>query len=173
MLQLVLTACLLAVVKAGILAPAASIAYAPAAVKAVDADYDPHPQYSYAYDVQDSLTNDFKSQHETRDGDSVQGSYSLLEADGTRRIVDYTADPINGFNAVVRKEPGSQIAVKTIAKIATPLAYAAPVAKIAAPLAYGAAPAPISVARPASLVYPGPTIQAAPVATYGVPEYYH
>ncbi|XP_043471009.1 larval cuticle protein A2B-like [Leptopilina heterotoma] len=82
-------------------------ASAPAAVitKTVDAEYDPHPQYSYAYDVQDSLTGDSKSQHETRDGDVVKGSYSLLEADGTRRTVDYTADDVNGFNAVVRKEP--------------------------------------------------------------------
>jgi hypothetical protein len=28
----------------------------------------------------------------------------LIEADGTRRIVDYTADPVHGFNAVVHKE---------------------------------------------------------------------
>nr|CAH7768539.1 unnamed protein product [Callosobruchus chinensis] len=32
-------------------------------------------------------------------------SYSLNEPDGTRRIVDYVADPINGFNAIVRKAP--------------------------------------------------------------------
>lgn len=59
-------------------------------------EHDPHPQYSYGYDVQDSLTGDSKSQYETRDGDVVRGSYSLIEADGTRRIVEYTADPING-----------------------------------------------------------------------------
>lgn len=35
----------------------------------------------------------------------VQGSYSLVEPDGTRRVVEYTADPHNGFNAVVHKEP--------------------------------------------------------------------
>lgn len=33
------------------------------------------------------------------------GSYSLVEPDGTRRIVEYTADPVQGFNAVVHKEP--------------------------------------------------------------------
>nr|CAD7578272.1 unnamed protein product [Timema californicum] len=71
---------------------------------AVDTDFDPHPQYSYAYDIQDALTGDSKSQHESRDGDVVQGSYSLVEPDGTRRIVDYTTDPVNGFNAVVHKE---------------------------------------------------------------------
>ncbi|XP_023245832.1 larval cuticle protein A2B-like [Copidosoma floridanum] len=87
--------------------PAAPVAYAagPAPVVAKIDDYDPHPQYSYAYDVQDSLTGDSKAQYETRDGDVVRGSYSLIEADGTRRIVEYTADPVNGFNAVVHREP--------------------------------------------------------------------
>lgn len=68
-------------------------------------NYDPHPQYTYAYDVQDSLTGDSKSQQETRNGDIVSGSYSFIEADGTKRIVEYTADPVNGFNAVVHREP--------------------------------------------------------------------
>lgn len=51
---------------------------APVAVahKAVE-EYDPHPQYSFSYDIHDSLTGDAKSQHETRDGDTVHGSYSL------------------------------------------------------------------------------------------------
>ncbi|XP_076243980.1 larval cuticle protein A3A-like, partial [Calliopsis andreniformis] len=145
---------------------AKAVAVAPAKYAPVDADYDPHPQYSYAYDVHDSLTGDAKSQQETRDGDIVQGSYSLIEADGTRRIVDYTADSVNGFNAVVRKEAASApLIAEPVAKIATPiakiayaapvakLAYAAPVAKIAAapafsyatklaaPLAYAPAPA--------------------------------
>ena len=78
---------------------------APAPLIAKVEHYDPHPQYSFGYNVQDSLTGDSKSQHETRNGDVVQGSYSLIEADGTRRVVDYTADPLNGFNAVVRREP--------------------------------------------------------------------
>lgn len=74
-------------------------------------EYDPNPQYSYAYDVQDSLTGDSKSQQETRSGDTVQGQYSLIDADGLRRVVDYTADPVNGFNAVVSREP---LVAKTI-----------------------------------------------------------
>lgn len=44
-----------------------------------------------------------KSQHETRDGDIVKGQYSLLEPDGSVRTVDYAADDINGFNAIVSK----------------------------------------------------------------------
>lgn len=90
-------------------------------VAAIDAtNYDPHPQYSYAYDVQDTLTGDAKSQYESRDGDIVSGSYSLIEADGTRRIVEYTADPVNGFNAVVRREP---LAVVKPVVAAPPLVY--------------------------------------------------
>ncbi|XP_053596755.1 cuticle protein 21 [Microplitis demolitor] len=126
------------------LAYAAAPAYAtPVLAKAINAEDDPHPQYSFSYDVQDSTTGDFKNQYETRDGDVVQGSYSLLESDGTRRTVDYTADDINGFNAVVRKEP-AQVAVKAVAPAAlavkaAPIAYAAPaIAKVAAPVAYAA-----------------------------------
>jgi hypothetical protein len=118
---------------------AAPLAYAaPAVAKvaapvAVDTDYDPNPPYSYAYDIQDALTGDSKSQHESRDGDVVQGSYSLVEPDGTVRTVDYTADPVNGFNAVVHKTP----LTAPVAKVAAPVAYAAPaVARVAAPLRY-------------------------------------
>ncbi|KAK3926862.1 Cuticle protein [Frankliniella fusca] len=66
--------------------------------------YDPHPRYSYSYGVSDPHTGDSKSQTEVRDGDVVKGQYSLVDPDGTRRVVDYVADPINGFNAVVRKD---------------------------------------------------------------------
>lgn len=31
------------------------------------------------------------------------GSYALKEADGTTRVVDYTADKHSGFNAVVKQ----------------------------------------------------------------------
>jgi Insect cuticle protein len=45
----------------------------------------------------------------------VKGQYSLVEADGTRRIVDYTADSVHGFNAVVSKEgQPQQHVVKTV-----------------------------------------------------------
>ena len=136
-------------------AHAVPLAYAaPAVAKvaapvAVDTDYDPNPQYSYAYDIQDALTGDAKSQQESRSGDVVQGSYSLVEPDGTVRTVEYTADPVNGFNAVVHKTP----LAAPVAKVAAPVAYAAPAyaapafAKVAAPVAY-AAPAVAKVAAP-------------------------
>ena len=122
---------------AAVAAPVAVAAPAVAKVAAVDTDYDPHPQYSYAYDIQDALTGDAKSQQESRDGDVVQGSYSLVEPDGTRRTVEYTADPVNGFNAVVHREPA--VVAAPVAKVAAPVAaYAAPIAKVAAPFGYGA-----------------------------------
>ncbi|KAL4710462.1 hypothetical protein ACJJTC_008864 [Scirpophaga incertulas] len=62
-----------------------------------------HPRYAFNYGVADHSTGDVKSQHETRDGDVVKGQYSLVEPDGSIRTVDYTADPVNGFNAVVTK----------------------------------------------------------------------
>jgi len=62
------------------------------------------PKYNFAYDVSDAYTGDYKTQTEVRDGDYVKGQYTLVEPDGTRRVVDYTADEENGFNAVVSKE---------------------------------------------------------------------
>ncbi|KAG6456095.1 larval cuticle protein A2B [Manduca sexta] len=96
---------------------AAPYAVAPAIAKvaAPVEEYDPNPQYSYAYDIQDALTGDSKNQQETRSGDVVQGSYSLVEPDGTRRVVEYTADPHNGFNAVVHKEPLGGVVAKAVA----------------------------------------------------------
>ncbi|KDR13554.1 hypothetical protein L798_12626, partial [Zootermopsis nevadensis] len=66
---------------------------------------DAYPQYSFGYSVQDALTGDSKTQHETREGGVVKGSYSLVEPDGTIRTVEYTADPVHGFNAVVHRQP--------------------------------------------------------------------
>ncbi|KAF6207123.1 hypothetical protein GE061_018362 [Apolygus lucorum] len=85
----------------------------------------------------DALTGDSKSQHESRDGDVVQGSYSLVEPDGSVRTVDYTADPVNGFNAVVHKSHGAAVvkAAPVVAKVAAPVAYAAPIAHAAYPAA--------------------------------------
>lgn len=90
--------------------------------------------------LKDGSTGDVKSQHESRSGDVVQGAYSLIEPDGTHRIVEYTADPVHGFNAVVRREGAP------VAKVV------APVAKVVAP-AYGPAIAPLGLAH--GPVFPG------------------
>ena len=84
------------------------------------------PKYAYDYGVNDPHTGDVKSQQEVRDGDVVKGSYSLNEPDGTVRVVDYTADPHNGFNAVVKKI-GHAVHPAPVLKYGAPAIYAAPV----------------------------------------------
>ncbi|CAH2236267.1 jg7031 [Pararge aegeria aegeria] len=68
-----------------------------------DLDYHAHPKYSFDYSVKDPHTGDDKEHWETRDGDKVKGTYTLVETDGTKRVVEYEADDKNGFNAVVHK----------------------------------------------------------------------
>ncbi|EDV48068.2 uncharacterized protein Dere_GG10291 [Drosophila erecta] len=113
---------------------------------------DPHPKYNFAYDVQDALSGDSKSQVESRDGDVVQGEYSLDDADGFRRTVKYTADSVNGFNAVVHREPLAHVHHKVVA---------------AAPVQYHHAPA-----APAAVIksYASPA-QAYVAPTYAAPAY--
>uniref|UniRef100_A0A1A9WLJ5 Larval cuticle protein A3A n=1 Tax=Glossina brevipalpis TaxID=37001 RepID=A0A1A9WLJ5_9MUSC len=120
------------VTKAAPVVAAAPIAAAPLITKAALAEpeiVDAHPQYKFAYDVQDTLTGDSKTQEESRDGDIVRGSYSLVEPDGSRRIVNYYADPVNGFNAVVQKDVPVDVVAPVVSgkTIAAPLAAAAPV----------------------------------------------
>jgi hypothetical protein len=125
--------------------------------------YDAHPHYNFNYAVNDPTTGDSKSQTETRDGDVVTGQYSLVEADGSRRIVDYTSDPINGFNAVVRKEP---LVAKAI--------VAAPVAKVIAPAYH--APIAAAYAHPIAGAYAHPIAHPygyPAVAKIAAPVYYH
>lgn len=110
-------------------------------------------EYEFSYSVRDDHTGDVKSQQESRKGDDVKGSYSLIDADGYQRIVEYTADEHNGFNAVVRREPikgyvaPKAIVAAPVAKIAYAVpkfAYTAPVfhkAVYAAPKLVAAAPA--------------------------------
>ncbi|XP_019532679.1 cuticle protein 8 [Aedes albopictus] len=64
-----------------------------------------HPKYKFEYGVKDAHTGDHKSHWEVRDGDVVKGQYTLQEADGSERIVDYKADDHNGFEAVVKNVP--------------------------------------------------------------------
>ncbi|CAH4027660.1 larval cuticle protein A2B-like isoform X1 [Pieris brassicae] len=132
---------------------------------------DPLPQYSFGYDVQDALTGDYKGHQEHRNGDLVTGSYSVVDPDGTRRIVDYAADSLNGFNAVVRREPlvaAKFIAPAPVAPVApAPVFAPAPApfvarAPVAAPL-FAPAPAPYVARAPAPYVGPAPYVAPAPV----------
>lgn len=107
------------------------------AAKIVNPEFDPLPQYTFGYDVNDVLTGDSKSQVETRNGDIVQGQYRVADPDGTLRTVDYTADPINGFNAVVSKTP--LVVAAAPARLATKVAapfVAGPGAVVSGPVAY-------------------------------------
>ena len=74
------------------------------------------PQYTFGYKVHDVVTGDNKHQIESRLGDVVRGQYSLVEADGSQRVVNYYADDHNGFNAVVHKghPVGIALAHKTV-----------------------------------------------------------
>ncbi|XP_049854279.1 cuticle protein 19.8-like [Schistocerca gregaria] len=105
-LQVCVLACAVAAVAAAPGLLAAPAAPAAPVVAAADVEFDPHPQYNFGYSVQDALTGDSKSQQESRSGDVVSGSYSLVEPDGALRTVLYSADPVNGFNAVVYRGVG-------------------------------------------------------------------
>ncbi|XP_025415793.1 cuticle protein 19-like, partial [Sipha flava] len=79
----------------------AAPAYAAPKAYAPEPAYAPAP-YSFEYAVNDPHTYDIHSQQESSDGyGNVKGSYSLVEADGSTRIVEYTADSY-GFNADVK-----------------------------------------------------------------------
>ncbi|XP_077283784.1 uncharacterized protein LOC143909597 [Arctopsyche grandis] len=67
-----------------------------------------HPRYEYKYSVSDDKTEDQKSHWETRDGDKVEGEYSLVQPDGSTRTVRYSADGHNGFKAEVQTTGGEQ-----------------------------------------------------------------
>lgn len=73
------------------------------------------------------------------------GSYSLIEPDGSVRTVIYTADPLNGFNAVVERTPlvhksiGVPVAHAVPALPVGPVAFPAP----ALPAPFPASPFPV------------------------------
>lgn len=131
--------------------------------------------YEFGYAVNDPNTGDSKSQEEIRKGDIVQGRYSLIDSDGTKRTVHYTADPLSGFNAVVSKEPLA-IAAAPVARIAEPVAIAqAPelrvasalpatvnLAKIEAPITYAAAAPTLRLAAAPAIATPGISYTATP-----------
>lgn len=118
---------------------ATPVAYAAPLARAVYAEGAAH--YDFGYAVNDPFTGDSKSQQESRRGDAVRGSYSLIEADGSKRVVEYTADDYNGFNAVVHNEPAA-LAVRAVApvvaKVTAPVAYTSSAYKVAAPVTYAA-----------------------------------
>ncbi|KAF4521986.1 hypothetical protein B566_EDAN012535 [Ephemera danica] len=179
-IKLAAFAAILSVAHAGVVAPlgyAAPVARFAAAPAVLRTDYDAVPQYSYAYSVSDAITGDNKNQQETRNGDIVQGSYSLVEPDGTVRTVNYVADPINGFNAVVDRRPAIVKAAVAVPAIKAAVPVAAPFARLGyaapalAPAAYAApafAPAPYAAPAFAPAAY---AAHAYAPAAYAAPAY--
>lgn len=110
------------------------------------------PRYAYNYAVNDPHTGDNKAQWEARDGDQVKGSYSLVEPDGSLRVVDYSANDLQGFNAVVKKIGPSLHPTSVLHGIA-PVAHApvlplAPLNHLIAPINYGFGAAPLAIGLP-------------------------
>ena len=61
--------------------------------------------YDFKYEVHDEKTGDIKRQSENAVHGAVKGQYSLIDSDGYKRIVEYTADDHHGFQATVKREP--------------------------------------------------------------------
>ncbi|VVC29914.1 Insect cuticle protein [Cinara cedri] len=62
--------------------------------------YAPAP-YSFEYSVNDPTTYDIHSQSESSDGNGyVKGTYSLVEPDGSTRVVEYTANDHSGLKKI-------------------------------------------------------------------------
>ncbi|XP_026272357.2 skin secretory protein xP2-like [Frankliniella occidentalis] len=126
-------------------------------------------EYSFEYSVRDSRTGDAKRQEERRrTGGVVLGSYSLLEADGSQRTVEYSAHPVHGFTAVVRRDAGvgAALFVKGPFPTATPA--------LAPALAPALEPAPAVVLvrqlRPQQQLLFGPDAPQQQLVYRGVPQ---
>ncbi|CAD7086501.1 unnamed protein product [Hermetia illucens] len=135
-----------------------TVAAAPAILKTVQ--YEAPAQYDFSYGVSDPLTGDHKSQAESRHGDNVHGSYSLIDSDGFKRTVEYTADEHNGFNAIVHREPLAHAVAAPVAKVVAPVAQYAPAQY--APVSKVVAGAPVHYAA-------GPVGYATPIAKVAAP----
>ena len=93
--------------------PALIKSYQPAVVKQVvpivkkivEHHHEEPANYDFEYAVHDEHTGDIKEQHESAKDGAISGFYSLIDADGYKRVVHYTADDHHGFQAKVEREP--------------------------------------------------------------------
>jgi hypothetical protein len=146
----------------------------PAYVKKV-VEHEAPATYDFEYSVHDDHTGDIKEQHESAKDGVISGFYTLIDADGYKRIVHYTADDHHGFNAEVRREPveGHKV-VKTVQPVVVKKIIAQPAIAVQkyvseAPQYYSApaeqkyysAPAPQYYSAPAPVVqkYVAPVVQ--------------
>jgi len=92
--------------------------------------------YEFKYGVKDDHTHDIKEQYEKRDGDKVEGYYSLVEPDGTTRTVKYSSDKHTGFIAHVERS-GHASHPAPVKKVITPVKKVVyPVKKVIYPVKY-------------------------------------
>ncbi|XP_058449210.1 uncharacterized protein LOC131429178 [Malaya genurostris] len=118
----------------------------PSLVKQIEYHDDHNAQYDFSYGVHDEHTGDIKNQQESRHGDQVHGQYSLIDSDGHKRTVEYTADDHNGFNAVVHREPTDIRIPQPVHKV-----LAQPLTKVISQPTYVSAAAPATVIKTAGL----------------------
>lgn len=145
-----------------------TIAHAPAVVRTVVPAVAPEPaivetidpSYRFGYSVTDTKTGDAKAREEVRDGDLVTGSYTVADPDGRIRKVTYTADAVNGFQAVVTYDG---VAGPPAIPINTPAAIAAPVAT--APIASTPVIQEVRGENSAPVLVHSPLVHHAPAGT--------
>ena len=143
--------------------PAVIKSYQPVVQHVKHVEHEEPANYDFEYGVHDDHTGDVKTHHESAKNGVVEGYYSLIDADGHKRTVHYTADDHHGFNAQVQREPVQGHVVKA----------AQPVQKYVAPAPqYYSAPAQVKVvAQPAIAVQkyyaaPAPQYYSAPAPQY-------
>lgn len=84
--------------------------------------------------------------------------FNFLLSDGHKRIVDYTADAHNGFNAVVHREPTSIKIPYAVSKVVAPV-YHAPAIHYVQPVHHVAKViTPVSHILPAQVSFKTPAI---------------
>ncbi|XP_070499701.1 cuticle protein 7-like [Chironomus tepperi] len=133
---------------ATVIQPATTIVKQPAIIKKV-VEAEAPANYEFNYEVHDTHTGDIKRQHEKAENGHISGQYSLVDPDGFRRVVSYTADDHHGFQANVQREPVDHkvlvqqpVVTKVIQPAVTKVIQPATITKVVAP-AHGwqAAPA--------------------------------
>jgi len=118
--------------------------------------------YDFEYAVKDEHTGDIKEQHESAKNGAIEGYYTLIDADGYKRTVHYTADDHHGFNAEVRREPiHEHKVVKTVQPVIVKKIVAQPIVQkyVAAPVHH--------------YQHSAPQYQHSAPQYYSAPSYYH
>ncbi|CAH2089339.1 unnamed protein product [Euphydryas editha] len=128
---------------------AVAVANPPALLSYAEVGSIPNSNYEFNYAVNDPSTGDNKAQWESRNGDVVRGAYSLVEPDGNVRIVEYTADAVRGFNAIVKRTGPNVHSVGVVAEpvaiVKQPIIESAPIIPIAKQIIEPVAPiAPVA-----------------------------